>query len=217
MAVAKIEAPLALLTGGGPQGATAGGPSAKQVFEGGTPVTVKVTRVRVVAPGLYPILKPHERTTLTAEEERRILAPKPPLTNIAFNTYDVLVVEAARSSGDSALRIQQYVDSTAPRGAPDTGTAGGDNATAAGELDKAAATLNGVLSQPANVTRSGQFFQATLGRPATEIKVALRPRSGAAPGSRDGLPADAELKSLVIQTLAALGLAVTAENISVSR
>lgn len=216
LAVARIEAPLALLSGG-PQSAAAG-PSAKAAFEGGTPVTVKVTRVRVVAPGLYPILKPGERAALSAEDEKRILAPRPPLTNIAFNTYDVLVIEAARSSGDSALRIQQYVDSTAS-GATTAGAAGGSDrsATAGDEFARATTALNAALSEPALVTQGGQFFQATLGRPATEVKVALRLRSGAAPGSRTALPTDTEIKALTIKTLAAQGLTVSADNVAITR
>ena len=96
------------------------GPTAKDLFTGGTKVTLKVTKVRVVAPGLYPVLKPGEASDIDAAIKKagdganeRILRPVPPLTNIAFNTYNVVVIEAAKSTGDSALSISQYVDSGA--------------------------------------------------------------------------------------------------------
>jgi len=84
----------------------------------GTKVNVKVTIVRLVAPGLYPILKPKEladfdpntAAAIDPDYRSRILVPIAPLTNIAFNTYEAIVVEAAPATGDSPLRLQQYVD-----------------------------------------------------------------------------------------------------------
>lgn len=110
----------------GPAGVLAGGvaPGGEQaltadaVFEGGTELSIKVTVVRVVAPGVYPILKPNEVEYL--KEDGRlaqlresfgdsILVPVPPLTVVAYNTYDVIVLEASRADNDSPLRLHQYV------------------------------------------------------------------------------------------------------------
>ena len=96
----------------------------------GTPLTIKITLVRIVAPGLYPILKPKEGQYVNANIkalkdsfanlEDRILVPVYPLTNIAFNTYSVVVVEAATAVGDSPLRMQQYVDARGTKAAEPT-------------------------------------------------------------------------------------------------
>ena len=105
------------IQGGAPQGKTV-----QDVVPPGTQLSIKITKVRVVAPGLYPLLKPKEYAEATKllqdKNTDRVLVPLPPLTNIAFNTYDTLVVEAARTTGDSALRIHQYVDTTLPSGLP---------------------------------------------------------------------------------------------------
>lgn len=111
-------------------------PDATTRLVGGTNVTVKVTVVRLAAPGLYPILKPKELEAFNAaaaaaidpEYRSRVLVPIPPLTNIAFNTYEVIVVEAAPADGDSALRMQQYVDAAGSRAIPPGGE-GGDALT----------------------------------------------------------------------------------------
>jgi hypothetical protein len=92
--------------------------AADQVFKGGTPVSVKVTVVRVVAPGLYKVLKPKELEKFDAQKaaridpdyNNRILVPIAPLTDVAFNTYEVIVFEAAPVVGDSPLRMHQTVD-----------------------------------------------------------------------------------------------------------
>lgn len=128
--------PAGELTGGGAQGAieTAELPS-------GARVTVKVTRVQVVAPGLYPILKPKEVSTVTesASDARGNIVtrhiPLRPYTNIAFNTYEVVVVEAAKPSGDTPMNLQRYFDQTGAAGtlvmpaAPDTLTGDGGGAS----------------------------------------------------------------------------------------
>lgn len=103
--------PAGELTGGGEQGAieTAELPP-------GARVTVKVTRVQVVAPGLYPILKPKEESALSekSDDSARDLVvrhlPVRPYTNIAFNTYEVVVLEAAKPSGDTPMNLQRYFD-----------------------------------------------------------------------------------------------------------
>ena len=78
-------------------------------FGGGTPVSVKVTAVKMAAPGLYPVLKESEFNQISdVRDKSHILVPVPPLTRIAFNVYEVVVIEAATSAGDSALRMHQY-------------------------------------------------------------------------------------------------------------
>jgi hypothetical protein len=223
LATAKIQAPLALLSAGagtGPQAAAvAGDKTAKAEFPAGTPVTVKVTKVRIVAPGLYPILKPKEiaSVTLTTEEQKRILMPKPPYTNIAFNTYDVIVIEAARSTGDSALRIQQYVDSTAPGAGAVPANPGTPPSRQDIALKDPTDKLNVVLSKPENITTNGQYYLATLTRSGDVIKVQLRVRPDGTGGKLAALPDEAASKKLVIDTLKPLGVVVTADNISIAK
>lgn len=105
------------VTGGGAQGAIE-----TRDLPPGARVTIKVTRVQVVAPGLYPVLKPQE-TTVPAEVARdpRDLVihhiPQRPYTNVAFNTYEVVILEAARPTGDAPMNLQRYFDQTGPDGA----------------------------------------------------------------------------------------------------
>lgn len=213
IATAKIEGPLAALTGG-PQGAAVD-KTAKTEFEGGTPVTVKVTKVRIVAPGLYPILKPKEMDglSLTADEQKRILTPKPPLTNIAFNTYDAIVIEAARSTGDTALRIHQYVDSTTGGAPPEVKPASKPNSDA--DLMSGKAALNKELSDPKNVTTGGEYYVADLKRDGTVVKVTLTKRTGGSNGTLASVPEDAVTKKLVVTTLKANGIGVIESNIQI--
>ena len=100
----------------------------------GTRLSIKVTVVQVAAPGIYPILKPSE--IAKAEEVRKALEvpkanapglanasrlhlPIHPFTNVAYNTYEVLVVEAAKPSGDSPMNLQRYFDSVTIPSLPD--------------------------------------------------------------------------------------------------
>lgn len=223
LATAKIEAPLAALTGGA-QSASANATT----FTGGTPVTLKVTRVRIVAPGLYPVLKPGEMQDMKLDpaQARRILAPLPPLTNIAFNTYDVIVIEAARSTGDSALRIQQYVDVTAPaRGGaggggvnapkPATDDVGGGGGDGAGLFDAAVRKLNVELGKPAQVSRDRVGFRATLARDGASgapVLSFVRTTSGN-PGTRAAPMSPDELKALALPLLKAEGVDVPDGNL----
>lgn len=215
LATAKIEAPLSALVGG-PQSASA------TSFKGGTQVTLKVTKVRIVAPGLYPILKPKEMDAvkLDAEKAKRILAPDPPLTNIAFNTYDVIVIEAARTTGDSALRIQQYVDSTfsqAPtdKSSSDRGTSG---TVGAGLLDTALKALKSELSKPEHSTTNKDYFLPALTSDVSgAIKVTLTKRSGGTVGTLQELPNDAAMKAKVVDFLSKKGVDVVADNVSITR
>lgn len=206
---AKIEGPLAALTGGGPQSASA------RSFTGGTPVTVKVTKVRVVAPGLYPLLKPKEIEALDLKNvpNDRILVPKPPLTNIAFNTYDVVVIEAARTTGDSALRIQQYVDSTPSAG---TKPAAETTDTTVQPTDDALTALRDELSKPENKTKNKEYFVPKFAQAAGVLKVTLQKTTGGTPGTLDALLGDAALKTLVVTVSKAHGVVVDPKNIVVS-
>ncbi len=89
----------------------------------GARLTIKVTRVQVVAPGLYPVLKPKEVSSVgeSASSNARDLVtrhlPQRPYTNIAFNTYEVVVVEAAKPAGDTPMNLQRYFDQVGPDGA----------------------------------------------------------------------------------------------------
>lgn len=219
LATARIEAPLAALTGAGGAGAQSAAANAT-TFAGGTPVTLKVTRVRIVAPGLYPVLKPGEArdVKLDAAQARRILAPVPPLTHIAFNTYDVIVIEAARGTGDSALRIQQYVDVTAPaRGGTGAAVqaprpAGGDTASGEGAdvLAGAARKLNLELARAERVSTGKIGFRATLARdPARGAPVLSFTKLANAPAGTRATPMSAdELKALALPLLKAEGVVV---------
>lgn len=223
VATAKIEGPLGALTGG-PQSVSAA------TFKGGTRVTVKVTKVRIVAPGLYPILKPKEAVlkaehaasaALDESQAKRILAPVQPLTNIAFNTYDVIVIEAARTTGDSALRIQQYVDSTgtgasAGKGADDRSAGSGGESLSA--LDSALRELRIELSKPENTSVSKEYFVPSIARDATGIvKVKLTKRPDGTAGALQALPDDATLKAKVIEFLKAKGVVVATSDVDVVR
>ena len=77
----------------------------------GERVSIKVTKVIVAASGFYPVLKPNEVSALDARDNanphKRHL-PLRPFTNVAFNTYEVIVVEAAKPTGDSPMNLQRY-------------------------------------------------------------------------------------------------------------
>lgn len=217
VATARIEAPLAMLAGS-PQGAPA---VDSRTFAGGTPVTVKVTKVRIVAPGLYPILKPKEMESVSLgdEDRKRLLVPRPPLTNIAFNTYNVIVIEAARTTGDSALRIQQYVDSTSPSSAtanPPSGDGkpGGKNVDS---LSLAQSRLNTELSKPENSTMGQEYFVAKITQTSGVVAVTLQKRSNGTAGRLEVLPDDATLKTKVIDFLKTQGVSATAEGVEIKR
>jgi len=218
VATAQIEGPLAALTGGPQSAALANA----RTFSGGTPVTLKVTKVRIVAPGLYPILKPKEMDSihLTSEDGMRILAPVKPLTNIAFNTYDVVVIEAATTTGDSALRIQQYVDSagqSVASGGSDNAGGTARNMTSSGSLNVPQSQLNVVLSQPENVTTAREYFLASLTQASGVVKVTLKKQTGGAAGTLQNLPDDASIKAKVIAILGTFQVSVEASNIAVVR
>lgn len=103
--------PASALQGGAQSGDVGSdGQSRQQPLTAGTRVSVKVTKVKVAAPGLYPVLKPKEVAAVTDTSNATVLIPNRPYTNIAFNTYEVLVVEAARPTGDSPMNLQRYFD-----------------------------------------------------------------------------------------------------------
>lgn len=87
----------------------------------GTPLSVKVSIVRLVSPGLYPVLWHDEGTGINLDLNN------PPISNhyyvipigvengklkpfLIFSTYEVIVVEATKPVGDSPLRMHQYID-----------------------------------------------------------------------------------------------------------
>lgn len=218
LATARIEGPLGALTGG-PQSANAASQNANATsFKGGTQVTVKVTKVRIVAPGLYPILKPKEidGVKLDKEQAQRILAPVPPLTNIAFNTYDVVVIEAARATGDSALRMQQYVDTAASGSSAGKGS--DTSATDGGPTTKALGDLRIELSKPENATTGKDYFVPAIGRDASgAITVTLTKTGGGPTGTLAALPDDAMLKTKVTTVLKAAGATVSSDQITIKR
>lgn len=192
---------------GGQQSAPGGdtGPTAKDTFSGGTKVTLKVTKVRVVAPGLYPILKPGEVNDIDAaiksagaDASKRILRPAPPLTNIAFNTYDVVVIEAARSTGDSALKISQYVDSgTAPVFSSSNGSGNTDSKKQTADISLLQNTINSELDK--TVTKLKKKHQVTLTEPEPgRFKVAVRVESALAAGVAESLPSNAAVTQTII-------------------
>lgn len=107
--------PASVVTGGVQSGPGDGGAGA---LAAGTRVSVKITRVSVAAPGLYPVLKSKEsaevRDAVSGNEvAAKLLIPRRPYSNIAFNIYDVLVIEAAKPSGDTPMNLQRYFDTDA--------------------------------------------------------------------------------------------------------
>jgi len=107
-----------------PGGASTGGPQASadvQQLTAGTRVTIKITRVQVVAPGLYPVLKPKEvsHASEIGQDPRDMVimhVPNRPYTNIAFNSYEVVIIEAAKPTGDSPMNLQRYFDQVSSDG-----------------------------------------------------------------------------------------------------
>ena len=203
---------------GGPNaapGAAAPTPPTKDaaVVAAGLRVTVKVTKLRVAAPGLYPILKPKEMAAIQIQQgsDGRILKPVAPFTNIAFNTYDVIVVEAARATGDSALRVHQYVDSNAP-GAT-AGSAANADAGAGASEGKAKTGLevaiNAALATPANKTKDGKAYQAKVtygdaGLPTVEVSVT----DGLEAGEAGKLPTQADATKIILKALKDRGIEI---------
>jgi hypothetical protein len=222
-ATAKIEGPLAAITGQ-PQGASAKTPTtAKAAFGGGTLVTLKFTKARIVAPGLYKILKPNELKslpTLTPDEAKHILAPKYPFTDIPFTTYDVVVIEAARATGDSAFTLGQYTEATSKSLSTTTPSpAPGSNKPPAGTgpLADPQKKLNALLSQPQYMTAAGDYYVSTLSNDAKtgDVLVALKTTNGGKGGKAAALPADSEVIALVVSALNAAGLEVDPKNVTV--
>lgn len=158
LAKSKIFPAGALVTGtGGPQGELE-----QRQLASGARVTIKVTRVQVVAPGLYPMLKPKETASVAeiAPSERDLVVrhiPQRPYTNIAFNTYEVAVIEAAKPSGDTPMNLQRYFDQTGPDGAVVTPSAPSLTGDAGGafNVDDFLKKVNGLL---ANRKGSGGEF-----------------------------------------------------------
>ena len=70
-----------------------------------------------------------------------------PYSNIAFNTYEVAVVEAAKPSGDTPMNLQRYFDPTGPDGTVSTPTAPGltNDAGAVFNADEFTKNVNALL------------------------------------------------------------------------
>jgi hypothetical protein len=166
---------------GGPaaQGDTGG--TAATEFKGGQAVTIRLTRVKLVAPGLYPILKPHEQAKLetalatdraaTAKDDRlqQMHLPLLNATNIAFNVYETVLIEAVPASGDSTYRLLQYGGAT-PAGGGAAGVPAADPAGISDEqLSAAVAAEFGGLT----VSRDGKQFvvKVPAGRTLTPAEV----------------------------------------------
>lgn len=234
VATAKIQGPLAAV--GAVGAASAPGPQSSAVnggrgpaagsFAAGLPVTVKITRLRVVAPGLYPILKPKELQNVKSDaaSDSRILKPVAPFTNIAFNTYDVFVVEAARAAGDSGLRVHQYVNTTLPGAAAPGVAAPAETvplvppAALADPLAKKARDALAVeLSSPENVTTQKQYFDVDIRLENAAYVVILKKSTASKPGKAAALPDDAVLKTKVIDFLKGQGIAVDSQAIRIER
>lgn len=141
-------------------------------LEAGMPVTVKVTLVRIATPGLYPVLKPSETVAVNQQDARRLLVPVPPLTNVAFNVAEVLVVEAARAGGDAALRLYQYVDVGGSRDV--TGSAGPEPSQALAPAALEQAILRELLDR--DITGWGMRVEEAHGEDRTFVVTATRPR-----------------------------------------
>jgi hypothetical protein len=139
----------------GAEGGPEGGPEGEENIPeklAGTRVTAKVSIVRLASPGLYPVLKPaevKEAKPLPCDEADRILVPIYPYTNIAFNTYQTMVVEVASPAGDSPLRMHQVreneISQTEPRDGTDSRLSPPPSPSL---LEQAREEINGRLGPP---------------------------------------------------------------------
>lgn len=104
-------------------------------------LTVKVTKVSIAAPGVYPILKPKESAEATAIPDKsiaaKVLIPQRPYTNVAFNIYDVFVVEATKPFGDSPMNLQRYFDVGGATGGGSDSPASSDRGNSTNSTDNA--------------------------------------------------------------------------------
>lgn len=189
--------PASLLEGGAPQGALETAGMAK-----GARVSIKVTKVQVVAPGLYPVLKPSEITKLRTPDANvdatKMRLPSPPYTNIAFNTYDVVVIEAARPTGDTPMNLQRYFDSdTTPTpqnssvlDVPNAGSSSGSFDASAFEKQVNALLANRKVS-------TGEYWQlSNTTVDGTKLKVNAKVTGGA---NKPSLTLE-QLKAFIAQT-----------------
>jgi hypothetical protein len=125
------------------------------------PVSVKITKVLVAAPGLYPVLKPKEISTVNeasaaGKSGARMHLPLRPYSNIAFNVYEVLVVEAAKAEGDSPMNLQRYFDTDAQGNTVATPGPSFSGDQKAFDADEFTARLNGLLASERGA--DGGFF-----------------------------------------------------------
>lgn len=189
-----------------------------ETLPGGTPLSIKITLVRVVSPGLYPLLKPKELSCLTLkaptdgscktdykEFEKSYILPVPPLTAYALKTYELLIVEAAKASGDSITNIQRYFD------APSSSVAGGGAAPSSApgmtELEqkcqKALPESNKGLKQPEPYWRVDSLAPSRDGKTIIAI-VRPQPRGGEPTKPRE------EVNRVISDALAKAGVNMSA-------
>lgn len=225
LATSKIAPPISAIAGGSAQGAAAPQSQTAAKFSGGTPVTVKVTIARIVAPGLYPILKPKEVEkadslaklnqlgTTPEEETNSIWLPEPPLTNIAFNTYETFVIEAARATGDNAFHALQNSETT--NGATKITSTGQGGGTTTPPTD-AVKKLNDVLKSSAYMTKGGDYYVATLAQANGKPTIILKKATGGSGGTLDSLPPNATIKTFVSKTMGQNGAPVDEANVTIS-
>jgi len=190
--------------------------TAAEKLPAGTNVSIKVTLVRMVAPGLYPVLKPAEGLyvnnnmatlkTLFPDLDRRLLIPVYPMTNIAFNTYEVIVLEAAIPAGDSPTRLHQYIDING----------GGDGSTSGGGGLGGQPASRGVVDLTNDVKRQAIEGQIEASLPPTGVspplKATIAPKSattGEITFKNTGTLTPAQLKKAVDDVASANGLTLT--------
>jgi hypothetical protein len=218
LTTAKITAPLDIISGVVQSEAEIQKAGAA-AFKGGIPISLKLVFVRVATPGLYPILKPKELAEINKyyndnDVKSRILLPVPPLTNIAFNTYETFYMEAVHPSGDSAFDMVQYKQSDEeinrnlseePRtSTPETPS----------DLKSTENGFNSVLMQKEKVAPNGDYYFVQLIRAGSEIIVTVKVKKGGKQGS-DKIPYDQKaLKRDLISHAKINGKIIEDKNIS---
>lgn len=176
-------------------------------------LTVKVTKVSIAAPGVYPILKPKESADATSIPDKsvaaKVLIPQRPYTNVAFNIYDVIVVEATKPFGDSPMNLQRYIDMEgADAGGTDT-TGGTDNANNSGNTNNKTGTQRNITFDEADFIKKANADLATLsangegtwvvktaGATAERLTVNVELTGGSAPAKA---PDKASLKQFLVK------------------
>lgn len=169
--------PAAALTGAPQAGSDGGGKpaAAASSLVPGTRVSVKVTKVLVAAPGLYPVLKPKETSGEAVADQgtdkARVLIPQRPYTNIAFNVYEVVVVEAAKPSGDTPMNLQRYFDVDRQGNTTSPSVAGASGSSPALDAANFTATVNDLLKKEKSA--DGGFWVVSNVTAATKLSATV--------------------------------------------